>query len=68
MPPPESPPVQVATANTPDPVPNDAKEAVSSVEIVDECLVADICIDRFLWALYQRTPKEDTIKVHEQGK
>ena len=25
--PPETPPVQVATANTPDPVPNDAKEA-----------------------------------------
>mgnify|MGYP003693903181 CR=1 FL=1 len=25
----------------------------------------DSCIDRFLWALYQRTPKEDIIKVHE---
>ena len=66
--PPETPPVQVATANTPDPVPNDAKEAVSSIEILDECLVADICIDRYLWALYQRTPKEDTIKVHERRK
>ena len=58
--PPETPPVQVATANTPDPVPNDAKEAVSSIEILDECLVADICVDRYLWALYQRTPKEDS--------
>jgi hypothetical protein len=66
--PPETPPVQVATASTPDPVPNDAKEAVSSIEILDECLVADICIDRYLWALYQRTPKEDTIKVHERRK
>jgi hypothetical protein len=28
----------------------------------------DICIDRYLWALYERTPKEDTIKVHEQRK
>ncbi|MFL6790459.1 MAG: peptidase M15 [Bradyrhizobium sp.] len=64
--PPETPPVQVATASTPDPVPNDAKEAVSSIEILDECLVADICIDRYLWALYQRTPKEDTIKVPER--
>ncbi len=53
--PPETPPVQVATASTPDPVPNDAKEAVSSIEILDECLVAEICIDRYLWALYQRT-------------
>ena len=60
--------VQVATANTPDPVPNDAKEAVSSIEILDECLVAEICIDQYLWALYQRTPKEDTIKVHERRK
>jgi hypothetical protein len=66
--PPETPPVQVATASTPDPVPSDAKEAVSSLEILDECLVAEICIDRYLWALYQRTPKVDTIKVHERRK
>ena len=30
--------------------------------------MVDTCIDRYLWALYQRTPKEDTIKVHEQRK
>jgi hypothetical protein len=66
--PPESPPVQVATASTPDPVHEDLKEAVSSIEILDECLVADICIDRYLWALYQRTPKLDTIRVHERRK
>ena len=66
--PPETPPVQVATANTPDPVLDDAREAVTSIEILDECPVAEICIDRFLWALYERTPKEDTIKVHEQRK
>jgi hypothetical protein len=41
---------------------------VSSVEILDECLVADVCIDRYLWALYQRTPKEDTIKLLERRK
>jgi hypothetical protein len=66
--PPETPPVQVATANTPDPVLNDAKEAVSTIEILDECLVVDICIDRYLWALYQRTPKEDSLKEHERRK
>ncbi len=66
--PPEAPPVSVTTASTPDPVPNDAKEAVDSVEILDECLVAEICIDRYLWALYQRTPKMDSIKVHERRK
>jgi hypothetical protein len=66
--PPETPTVQVAIASTPDPVPNEAKEALNSVEIFDECLVADVCIDRYLWALYQRTPKMDTIKVQERRK
>src|SRR6202048_1313337 len=64
----ETPPVQVATASTPDPVPSDAKEAVRSIEVLDECPVADNCIDRYLWALYQRTPKEDTNKVLERRK
>ena len=63
--PPETPPVPVTPASTPDPVPNDA---VDSVEILDECLVADACIDRYLWALYQRTPKMDTIRVTERRK
>jgi len=63
--PPETPPVPVTPASTPDPVPNDA---IDSVEILDECLVADVCIDRYLWALYQRTPKMDTIKVTERRK
>src|SRR6266566_10074019 len=64
--PPETP--QMATASTPDPVPNNAKDAVSSIEIPDECPAADVCIDRYLFALYQRTPKEDTIKEHERRK
>jgi len=64
----DQPPVQVATANPSDAVPNDVREAVSSIEILDECLVADTCIDRYLWALYQRTPKEDTIKEQERRK
>jgi len=68
MPPHELPPVQVATASAPDPGPVDVKEAVNSAEILDECLIADGCIDRYLWALYQRTPKEGIIKVHEHRK
>ena len=47
---------------------NDTKNAVSSIEIPGECREADACIDHYLWALYQRTPKEDTIKVEEQRK
>jgi hypothetical protein len=65
---PETPPVQVATASTSDLLPNDAKSAVSSIKLPDECREADVCIDQYLWALYQRTPKEDTIKVDEQRK
>jgi hypothetical protein len=36
------------------------------VAVLDECFVMDACIDRYLWALYQRTAKEDTIKVQER--
>jgi hypothetical protein len=66
--PPETSPAQVATASTPNAVLQDPKDAVRSIEILHECLAADICIDRYLWALYQRTPKEDTIKVQEPRK
>jgi hypothetical protein len=34
--------------------------------VLDECFVMDACIDRYLWALYQRTPKEDSIKVEDR--
>ena len=68
VPPTEPAPVQVAMANPSDLEPGGAGKAVSSIEIVDECLVVDICIDRYLWALYQRTPKEDTIKELERRK
>jgi hypothetical protein len=63
---PEPAPAQVAMVNPSDIEPGDGGKAVSSIEIVDECLVVDICVDRYLWALYQRTPKEDTIKELER--
>jgi len=64
----EEPLAQVAMASAPDPMPGGAKQGVSPIEIVDECLVADICIDRYLWEFYRRTLKEDTIKVLERRK
>jgi len=66
--PPEAPPVQMAKANTPDPVQEQAKEPVSYMETLDECPVSEICIDRYLWSRYERTPKVDTTKVVEQIK
>jgi hypothetical protein len=76
MPPPENPEdlVQVATVSTPDPVQSDvlgavrSSETLGSLETLDECLVADTCIDQYLWSAYQRTPKLDTIKVSEKKK
>jgi hypothetical protein len=56
------PPEEVTTA------PDTALPAVSTIEINEECLVTEICIDRYLWALYERAPKVDAIKVHEQRK
>jgi hypothetical protein len=58
--------VQVASADPSDPMPIEVKKAVALIEIPDECL--DSCIDRYLWALYQRTPKEDSLRVHERRK
>jgi hypothetical protein len=65
---PELPLVQVASADPSDPVPVEVRKAVRRIEILDECLVVDICIDQYLWALYQRTLKEDTDKVRERRK
>jgi hypothetical protein len=41
---------------------------MDAVDRVDECVVALICIDRYLWSLYERTHKIDTIRVPEQIK
>jgi hypothetical protein len=68
VPAPELPLVQVASADPSDPVPAEVRKAVRRIEILDECLVVDICIDQYLWALYQRTLKEDTDKVRERRK
>ena len=45
-----------------------AQTAIRTLEINEECLVAETCIDRYLWALYERAPKVDAIKVQEQRK
>jgi hypothetical protein len=46
----------------------DLKPAVRPVETPNECLVAEICIDEYLWSFYERTPKVDTNKVTERSK
>ena len=34
----------------------------------DECAAQQACIDRYLWSVYERAPKLDTIKVPERRK
>jgi hypothetical protein len=63
---PETPPEPVAKTSMATPEPDGADQAVGSTEVVDECFVIDTCIDRYLWALYQRTPKEDNVKIQEK--
>jgi hypothetical protein len=41
--------------------------AVSS-EALDASPEQDVCIDQYLWSLYERTPKVDTVKVEERVK
>ncbi len=60
--------VEAAPASTPDPVQGQPKETGSSVEKRDECLGDASCIDRYLWSLYERAPKLDTIRVPERIK
>ena len=43
-----------------------ASPPADTVAVLDECFVVEACIDRYLWALYERTPKEDSIKVEER--
>jgi hypothetical protein len=55
-----------AIATGPAPAAGSASPPADTVAVLDECFVMDACIDRYLWTLYQRTPKEDSIKVEER--
>ena len=68
-PPQAKPPVRLVSLFRPAlPEDEDLKPAVRVVETPNECLVAEICIDDYLWAFYERTPKVDTNKVKERVK
>ncbi len=41
---------------------------VSPLQASDECGLSEGCIDQYLWSVYERAPKVDTIKVQEQIK
>ena len=66
-PPPET-RVRLVSLFTSDPATEYPQPAARPVETLDECLVVEICIDEYLWSLYERTPKVDTNKVTERIK
>jgi hypothetical protein len=57
---------QAPSTGMADAQPRDLATTAGRIEIVGECLVAEPCIDQYLFALYERTPKEDTIKETEK--
>ena len=77
LPVPETLPVALVPAETapepapfaalPDPVPSRV-ETATSVGAADDCVLSASCVDRYLWSIYQRTLKQDTIKVSERVK
>ena len=67
MPQPATSPVLLAATSPTDPVQNAGRPVIRS-EALDACPEPDVCIDQYLWSLYERTPKVDTVKVEERIK
>jgi hypothetical protein len=59
--------MQLASVSPFDAVDDGRKPAVRPIEPPREC-VADACINEYLWSVYERTPKIDTVKVSERIK
>jgi len=62
---PDAPPGVAGNADAPDQS-TTMRSEVGSVEVLDECYVMEACVDRYLFALYQRAPKEDTVAVEDK--
>jgi hypothetical protein len=59
--------MQLASVPTSEQVADGPKPAARSTEPTPQC-VTDVCIDEYLWSLYERTPKIDTVKMPKQTK
>jgi len=66
MPQPATPPVLFAAVRPTDPVENAARPAVNS-EALDACPEPDVCIDQYLWSLYE-VEERIKVKVKNKGK
>jgi hypothetical protein len=54
--------------NTSDPVANSRDDAERSIKTNDDCVMAESCIDQYLWSVYKRAPKVDTMKLSDDIK
>jgi hypothetical protein len=60
---------EVMTASAPDPAQDAAVGAVQPAQVFnDPCAGAEACINDYLWSLYERAPKVDTVKEAEKKK
>jgi hypothetical protein len=59
--------MQLASVSSSERVDDGRKPPVRSIEPPPQC-VTDVCIDEYLWSLYERTPKIDTVNVPNQTK
>lgn len=64
---PETASVQLASINPADALPDPASKTSNTAATAEEC-ATDACIDEYLWSVYQRTPKQDTVTVPQQVK
>lgn len=62
---PDAPPGIAGNADAPAPG-KAMPSVVGTVEVLDECYAIEACVDRYLFALYQRAPKEDTVAVEDK--
>jgi hypothetical protein len=44
----------------------DPSVKMTSVQTSAECLLLNDCVDRYLWSVYERTPKLDTVKTEDR--
>jgi hypothetical protein len=58
---PANPDVHVKAAHAP-------LNAIAALAQMPECVLTEECIDQYLWSVYERAPKVDTIKVEERIK
>ena len=67
MPEPGPRPALLAATSPTDPL-HKADSPAANSKALDACIEPDVCIDQYLWSLYERTRKVDTVKVEERIK